>query len=101
VQYQKGIPPVVNDPHLIDSFRRDYTAAFGASAIRESYASLGAEDFSTYLDHTRGALVRLGVGIPGRTCDLHSASFDLDESGIETGIAAAAVALLGMIDDLR
>ena len=60
---------------------------------------MGAEDFSRYLDHTRGALVRLGVGLPNRPTDLHSASFDMDESAIEIGIAAAVIGLLGMIAD--
>lgn len=99
VEYTHGIPPVVNDERLINGYRRDFTAAFGSDAVRDSHASMGAEDFSYFLDRTRGALVRLGVGIEGKSVDLHSATFDMDESAIERGIAAAAVGLLGMIED--
>ena len=99
VRYQRGIPPVVNDHEMIDGFRKRFVTVFGAAPIVDSHTSMGAEDFSRYLDHTRGALVRLGVGIPKRMTDLHSASFEMDEAAIETGIAAAAIGLLGMIAD--
>ena len=99
VRYQRGIPPVVNDHEMIDGFRKRFVTVFGAAPIVDSHTSMGAEDFSRYLDHTRGALVRLGVGIPKRMTDLHSASFEMDEDAIETGIAAAAIGLLGMIAD--
>lgn len=100
VRYQRGIPPVVNDRTMIDVFRGLYTATFGSDNIRDSYMSMGAEDFARYLDSIPGTLVRLGVGFGDRSLDLHSASFDMDESAIETGIAAAAVGVLGLIDHL-
>jgi amidohydrolase len=97
VHYQRGIPPVVNDGSVVDRLRADYVAAFGHEAVIETHTSLGAEDFSRYLEQTRGALVRLGAGIPGRHLDLHSASFDMDEAAIEHGLVAAAVGVLGLL----
>jgi len=100
MRYQRGIPPVVNDRGLIETFQRVYGESFGAERLRDSHMSMGAEDFARYLDHTRGALVRLGVGFGDHPLDLHSASFDIDESAIETGLAAAAIGLLGLVERL-
>ena len=101
VDYQHGIPPVINDPATIDVLRAVYTHAFGRESVRDSRASMGAEDFSRYLDRTPGALVRLGSGLFGQHTDLHSASFDMDESAIETGIAAAAIGTLALLDRIN
>ncbi len=98
VRYQRGIPPVVNDRSLIDTFHAVFGETFGAERIRDSHMSMGAEDFARYLDHTQGALVRLGVGFGDQHLDLHSASFDIDESAIEMGIAAAAAGIIGLIE---
>ena len=98
VRYQRGIPPVVNDRGLIDAFREQFVPAFGADQIVESHVSMGAEDFARYLDYTRGTLVRLGVGIDGQSLDLHSATFNMDESAIEVGIAAAAIGSLSLLE---
>ncbi len=99
VRYQRGIPPVVNDELVIERLRTAYQNAFGLESVLDSYASLGAEDFSRFLDASAGALVRLGVGFEGRRVDLHSASFDLDESAIETGLVAAVVGTMALLDD--
>jgi len=101
VDYQHGIPPVINDPATIEVLRAVYTHAFGGKSVRDSRASMGTEDFSRYLDRTPGALVRLGSGLADQHTDLHSASFDMDESAIETGIAAAAIGTLALLDRIN
>jgi len=94
VEYETGIPPVINDVNVIAVVRSAISSALGADALRPAHQSMGAEDFANYLEAVPGALIRLGVGT-GRP--LHSATFDLDEDAIEVGIGAGVAALLGLL----
>ncbi len=48
--------------------------------------SMGAEDFSRYLDYSAGMLIRIGTG--GKNCSypLHSCRFDINEDAIKTAV---------------
>ncbi|MGF7234511.1 MAG: amidohydrolase [Frankia sp.] len=95
VDYRHGVPPVVNAAAMIDTFRRAVAATLGASAEVGVAQSLGGEDFGWYLDHTPGALARLGVRTPGGpTHDLHQGTFDVDERAIAVGARLLAVTAL-------
>lgn len=98
VEYEQGAPPVVNDPDLVDAVRSAAEMVLGAEAVLDTEQSLGSEDFSWFLEHVPGALVRLGAGLPDRRVDLHSADFDIDEDAIPTGMLLGAAALLEMLD---
>ncbi|MDH3498657.1 MAG: amidohydrolase, partial [Acidimicrobiia bacterium] len=97
VRYLRGIPPVVNHAGVNAILENALVTVLGARAVRETVASLGAEDFSRYLEIVPGALVRLGVGIDGHSTDLHSAFFDLDETAIEVGIVGGAYSLIELL----
>ena len=48
--------------------------------------SMGGEDFSVYLEHAPGAMLRLGCALPGGNPPfLHSPTFDLDERALALG----------------
>jgi amidohydrolase len=97
VEYTRGMPPVVNDPHSTAVLNAAARAALGPQAVVDTQQSMGGEDFSWYLEHTRGAMARLGVGRPGEALDLHQGSFDVDEAAIGHGVrllANTAVAAL-------
>ena len=48
--------------------------------------SMGSEDFSVYLKHIPGAMLRLGTASPEKEeTPLHTASFDVDEEAIAVG----------------
>lgn len=98
LDYYRGSPPTVNDEHVIHTIRGAVAEALGPDADVETHQSLGSEDFAWYLEDIPGALIRLGSGITGRTVDLHSATFDIDESAIETGIIAGVASLLALLD---
>jgi amidohydrolase len=98
VHYQRGIPPVINHGNVVEKLRVGYASVFGPDAIVESHASLGAEDFSRFLEVAEGALVRLGAGFEGQHIDLHSARFDLNEAAIETGLVAAVSGVMALLD---
>jgi len=99
VEYEQGAPPVVNDPEVIDAVQRSATAALGPGAISTAEQSLGSEDFSWFLEHVPGALVRLGAALPDRRVDLHSADFDIDERAVGTGMLVGALSLVTMLED--
>ena len=99
VEYTRGMPPVVNDVRSVAVLNAATKAALGPAAIVDTAQSMGGEDFSWYLEHTSGAMARLGVGRPGETLDLHQGSFDVDERAIAHGVRllahAAVLALRG------
>jgi amidohydrolase len=97
VTYEVGIPPVINDQFVVAEVEYAVSSVLGTPAVALTEASLGAEDFSYFLQDIPGALFRLGTQLPGRKTDLHSAWFDIDESAIETGIVAGTTALLRLM----
>ena len=99
LDYYRGSPPTVNDEQVIHTIRAAVTDALGPDSDVATHQSLGSEDFAWYLEDIPGALIRLGSGIRGRTVDLHSATFDIDEAAIETGIVAGCASLLGLLAD--
>jgi amidohydrolase len=88
VNYQRGVPPVVNDAVAVERQRAAVLAALGPQALASTPQSMGGEDFAWYLDRVPGALARLGVAAPGRASfDLHQADFDIDESALAIGVS--------------
>jgi amidohydrolase len=100
VEYTRGIPPVVNDPEVVDAARTAISETLGRGAITSTPISMGAEDFSRYLDRVPGALFRLGSATPHEVTDLHSAGFIFNEDALATGLLAGASTLSKLLDRL-
>lgn len=98
VDYTPGSPPVVNDAAVIARVEAAAIAALGAENVVHTHQSLGAEDFAWFLEDVPGALIRLGAALPDHPVDLHSATFDIDESAIETGILVATETILHLLE---
>jgi amidohydrolase len=88
INYERGVPPVVNDLACVEVQRAAVLAALGPPALVGTRQSMGGEDFAWYLDQAPGALARLGVRRPGSTVslDLHQSRFDIDESALAIGV---------------
>jgi amidohydrolase len=88
VTYTRGVPPVINDRLATAVIAGAAAAALGPDRVVEADVSMGGEDFAFYVDQVPGAMVRLGVGVPGATekFDLHQSSFDVDERAIGHGV---------------
>jgi amidohydrolase len=99
IEYQHGSPPVVNDGRITALAAATGEELLEAGGVTTTHQSLGSEDFACYLEHVPGALIRLGAALPDRTVDLHSASFDIDETAIEYGIRLGTGTLLKMLAD--
>lgn len=92
VNYDRGVPSVQNDPTLTQLLEQASREALGGQYVQIlPEPSLGAEDFSVYLDHVPGSMFRLGVGHQNRlNYPLHHPLFDIDESAIATGVITLA-----------
>lgn len=79
-------PPVVNTPELAD-FVMSVASRIGRTA--EASMSMGAEDFSYYLQKVPGAFISLGVRNEGKgiTYPHHHPRFDVDEDVLWVGTA--------------
>ncbi len=100
VTYERGVPPVVNQPDATALLSAAATGALGKGAVVPTLQSLGGEDFAWYLDRVPGAMARLGVRPPGRERphDLHQGGFDVDEDAIAVGVRVLVAAVLAALD---
>ncbi len=96
VDYQRGVPPVVNEPVSNRILARTVHDVLGDGGQVVAPQSLGGEDFGWYLDQVPGAMMRLGTRTPGGpTYDLHQGDLRVDERAIGIGarvLAGAAAA---------
>ncbi len=88
VDYQRGVPPAVNDAAATAAFRDAVVTELGH--VEETEQSTGGEDFAWLLAKVPGVLGRLGVRPPGTALvsDLHRGDFTVDEDAVGTGIRA-------------
>nr|WP_199292313.1 M20 family metallopeptidase [Coleofasciculus sp. FACHB-712] len=95
VNYRRGVPSVQNDSALTQLVETSAKEAWGSDRVQILLEpSLGAEDFSMYLEHAPGTMFRLGVGYPDRkNYPLHHPQFEVDESAIITGVVTLAYAV--------
>ncbi len=95
VNYRQGVPSVQNDNALTQLLQSSAEEAWSNERVQIlPEPSLGAEDFSVYLEHAPGAMFRLGVGYEDRIINhpLHHPQFEVDESAIITGVVTLAYA---------
>jgi hippurate hydrolase len=87
-----GYPSVYNNEalnHVARQLAEDY---MGKENIETTEVRMGAEDFGYYTRHIPGCFYRLGVMNveKGITSGVHTPTFNIDESAIETGMGMMA-----------
>jgi amidohydrolase len=94
LNYRHGVPSVHNHPQLTQLLEASAREIWGNERVQViPEPSLGAEDFSMYLEHAPGAMIRLGVGHPTQTnYPLHHPQFSINEQAITTGVTTLAYA---------
>ncbi len=95
VDFRQGVPSVQNDYGITQILQCAGEEAWGSDRVQIlPEASLGAEDFSVYLQYAPGSMFRLGVGFKDKEINhpLHHPQFEADESSIITGIVTLAYA---------
>ncbi|NES04826.1 MAG: amidohydrolase [Okeania sp. SIO2F4] len=92
LNYRQGVPSVQNDPALTQLVESVALEAWGSDRVTIlPEPSLGAEDFSVYLDQVPGMMFRLGVGHKDKhNYPLHHPQFEVDESSIVTCVVILA-----------
>ena len=95
MNYRRGVPSVQNDLALTQLLEASAKEAWGSDRVQIlPEASLGAEDFSVYLQHAPGTMFRLGVGFKDKpNYPLHHPLFEVDETAIVTGVVTLAYAI--------
>jgi len=80
-------PPTINDEGSWRFAKASASALFGESNVSERPPSMGAEDFSFYLQQVPGAFLMIGIANEtlGTTWNLHSNHFRMDESVMPLG----------------
>lgn len=92
VNYRRGVPSVQNDLALTQILEASAKEAWGSDRVQIlPESSMGAEDFSMYLEHAPGTMFRLGVGFKDKpNYPLHHPQFEVNESAIITGVVTLA-----------
>lgn len=90
VNYQRGVPPLMNDDALIDVLEPILSHQFGKPIVAKPSASFGAEDFSVFTERAPGCQIHIGSGAPGRDDHLHNSDYQPDERSIHAGTQALA-----------
>ncbi|MFC7495105.1 MULTISPECIES: amidohydrolase [unclassified Nocardioides] len=91
VDYQRGVPPVVNELSSITQLAWAVEAVLGPEGHVPTQQSLGGEDFGWYLDRVPGAMGRLGTRTPGGpTYDLHQGNLRVDDRAVGVGARVLA-----------
>jgi amidohydrolase len=86
IDYQQGVPPVVNEPVSNRILARAVRSVLGDGAQVAAPQSLGGEDFGWFLERIPGAMMRLGTRTPGgATYDLHQGNLRVDERCVSIG----------------
>ena len=97
--WQPVLPPVYNHPSSVEIVKGSLVETLGGEAVVGTFTSLGAEDFSYYLDRVPGLMMRLGTMTEGDRRDLHSAWFQIDEACLQTGVKVGVASVLGLLSE--
>lgn len=87
VNIAHGYPALINDPGLTDQIRDLATEYLGGNFVHLLPRRMTAEDFAYFARRVPSVMFRLGIGNceKGIVSNLHTATFDVDESSIRTG----------------
>jgi amidohydrolase len=96
-RYDTGVGVVVNDAAVCGLVAGAAAEALGAeNVVTLPTPSMGAEDFSVYLDHAPGMMFRLGVGADSP--NLHTPHYNFPDEALPVGIGVFVRAVLRYLD---
>lgn len=90
VEFEEGYAPLVNSNDVVNLVKRNVEDMLGHDkVVMKSKPSLGAEDFSFFIENTKGAFYHLGCRNEEKkiTSLLHTSNFDIDEDCLPIGVA--------------
>lgn len=99
VEIEIGYSPLVNDNFVVDIIKEQGKILLGDDKVLvKEHPSLGAEDFSFFLENTKGAFFHLGCKNTDKniTSPLHTGQFDIDEDCLPIGVAMQIMNLFAL-----
>ena len=96
LDYQRKVPPLVNDDRVLEPVLAAIRAQFGDTP-QEGEPSMGSEDFAEFAARAPAFQLRIGSGAPGRADRLHNAGYQPDEACIQLGVQALTRAALDLL----
>lgn len=96
LSYEFGYRPVINTDWVADQLKDIAIETVGQERFQEAEATMGAEDFSAYLQKVPGAYFNVGSGSKESDSEWphHHPRFTLDEDCLETGVLMMHAAAL-------
>ncbi len=96
-EYIEEFMPLVNDERMVDFAETVVKKYVGEDRWISSSIprTMGAEDFSYYVDKVPGALLRLGLG--ENSPELHNPAFDFNDEAMEAGITTLCALALDFL----
>lgn len=89
INIEEGYPALINNNHFVDIVKENAINLFGLDrVIVRDFPSLGAEDFSYYLDICPGAFYHIGCANEEKNilAPLHTSTFNIDEMCLINGV---------------
>ena len=88
-RFYDGYQALINDDEVVDVIKENAEKLLGKeNVVFKEFPSLGAEDFSYFIDAAKGAFFHLGCGDAkkGITSPIHTEHFDIDEKCLKIGV---------------
>ncbi len=96
LDYQRKVPPLMNDDRVLEPTLAAVRAQFG-EVVEEGDPSMGSEDFSEFASRAPAFQLRIGSGAEGRDDKLHNDKYQPDERCIGLGVQALSRAALDIL----
>lgn len=101
VSIEEGYPVLINDDEVVDILKDIAEKTLGKDKVSfKELPSLGADDFSFFLEKARGAYYFLGCGnkLKGWTAPIHNENFIVDEECLRVGLLLQTKGILRLLD---
>ncbi|MGJ9459633.1 amidohydrolase [Oceanobacillus sp. CF4.6] len=87
VTYNRGTDAVINETKSAHLVQQIATEAFGEDVVYDQKPTMGAEDFSFFLEQAPGSFALVGSGNPEKDTEWahHHGKFNIDEDALLTG----------------
>lgn len=87
LEYVRGSQAVINDEYSAQLVQKVASEAFGENVLFNEKPTMGAEDFSFFLDKAPGSFALIGSGNPEKDTEWahHHGKFNIDEDALSTG----------------
>ncbi|NLB32632.1 MAG: amidohydrolase, partial [Tissierellia bacterium] len=99
--FTEGYQSLINDDEVVDVIKENAEKLLGKENVEfKEFPSLGAEDFSYFIDAAKGAFFHLGCGNEERgiTSPIHTEHFDIDEECLKVGVKLQVENILTLLN---